>query len=152
MSALSRLCFGGLRPAARLVRTEARMSTACLKFSVPDVDREYKKTTATQSQCRSSIFNVSQVRCYSSKEPLDLETISQRVLLVLNLYDKVDNTKLNLDSHFINDLGLDSLDHVEVIMAMEDEFGFVIPDDHGELLLTPNQIVRYVADHEDIYH
>lgn len=31
--------------------------------------------------------------------------------------------QLKLDSHFINDLGLDSLDHVEVIMAMEDEFG-----------------------------
>jgi hypothetical protein len=37
-----------------------------------------------------------------------------RVLLVLNLYDKVDNEKLNLDSHFTKDLGLDSLDHVEV--------------------------------------
>jgi hypothetical protein len=38
------------------------------------------------------------------------------VLLVLNLYDKVDNEKLNLDSHFTKDLGLDSLDHVEVIV------------------------------------
>jgi acyl carrier protein len=32
-------------------------------------------------------------------------------------------SQLTLDSHFMNDLGLDSLDHVEVIMAMEDEFG-----------------------------
>ena len=40
----------------------------------------------------------------------------------------------------------------QVILAMEDEFGFEIPDDHGEKLLTPAQIVRYVADHEDIYH
>ena len=37
-------------------------------------------------------------------------------------------------------------------MAIEDEFGFEIPDDHGEKLLTPGQIVRYVADHNDIYH
>ena len=56
-----------------------------------------------------------------------------------------------MESHFINDLGLDSLDHVEVIMAMEDEFGFEIPDDHAEKLMTPKQIVRYVADHEDVY-
>ena len=103
-----------------------------------------------------------------------------RVLLVLNLYDKVDPEKLSRESHFFKDLGLDSLDHVEVwiikflilyhftvntrnvsvhsillfqvILAMEDEFGFEIPDDHGEKLLTPAQIVRYVADHEDIYH
>jgi acyl carrier protein len=31
--------------------------------------------------------------------------------------------QLTLDTHFLNDLGLDSLDHVEIIMAMEDEFG-----------------------------
>ena len=49
--------------------------------------------------------------------------------------------QLSLDSHFMKDLGLDSLDHVEVIMAMEDEFGFEIPDDNAEKLLTPKQIV-----------
>lgn len=56
-----------------------------------------------------------------------------------------------MESHFINDLGLDSLDHVEVIMAMEDEFGFEIPDADAEKLLRPSDIVRYVADKEDIY-
>ena len=50
--------------------------------------------------------------------------------------------QLTLESHFINDLGLDSLDHVEIIMAMEDEFGFEIPDDHAEKLLTPAKIVQ----------
>ena len=59
--------------------------------------------------------------------------------------------QLTVDSHFMKDLGLDSLDHVEVIMAMEDEFGFEIPDDHAEKLLTPAKIVQYVADHEDVY-
>ena len=95
---------------------------------------------------------MNQIRNYSGAEPMDLETIKQRVLLVLNLYDKINPEKLTVDSHFYKDLGLDSLDHVEVIMAMEDEFGFEIPDDHGEKLLTPQQIIRYVADHEDIYH
>lgn len=59
--------------------------------------------------------------------------------------------QLTIDSHFINDLGLDSLDHVEVIMAMEDEFGFEIPDSDAERLHKPSDIVRYVADKEDIY-
>lgn len=59
--------------------------------------------------------------------------------------------QLSLDSHFINDLGLDSLDHVEVIMAMEDEFGFEIPDMDAEKLLRPRDVVQYVADKEDIY-
>ena len=34
---------------------------------------------------------------------------------------------------------------------LQDEFGFEIPDDHGERLVTPAMIVKYVADHEDIY-
>ncbi|XP_076233524.1 NADH dehydrogenase (ubiquinone) acyl carrier protein isoform X1 [Calliopsis andreniformis] len=94
---------------------------------------------------------VKQVRQYSGKLPLTIDFIRQRVLLVLNLYDKIDPKKLTMDSHFINDLGLDSLDHVEIIMAMEDEFGFEIPDMDAEKLFKPADIVRYVADKEDIY-
>ncbi|XP_053670674.1 acyl carrier protein, mitochondrial isoform X1 [Anopheles nili] len=91
------------------------------------------------------------IRKYSAKEPLTLQLIKERVLLVLKLYDKVNPEKLSLESHFINDLGLDSLDHVEVIMAMEDEFGFEIPDGDAEKLFRPADIVQYIADKEDIY-
>ncbi|XP_005176781.1 acyl carrier protein, mitochondrial isoform X1 [Musca domestica] len=91
------------------------------------------------------------VRNYSAKPPLTLQLINERVLLVLKLYDKIDPSKLRVESHFINDLGLDSLDHVEVIMAMEDEFGFEIPDSDAEKLLRPADIIKYVADKEDVY-
>jgi len=91
------------------------------------------------------------VRNYSAKEPLTLDLIQQRVLLVLRLYDKINPEKLAVDSHFMQDLGLDSLDHVEVVMAMEDEFGFEIPDGDAEKLLRPSDVVRYIADKEDIY-
>lgn len=93
----------------------------------------------------------SSIRWYSAPEPLTIPYIRDRVILVLKLYDKVDPNKLTLDSHFLNDLGLDSLDHVEVIMAMEDEFGFEIPDADAEKLLTPANIVRYVGDKKDVY-
>lgn len=49
--------------------------------------------------------------------------IEQRVLLVLRLCDKIDPSKLTLDSNFTQDLGLDSLDQVDMVIAMEDEFG-----------------------------
>ncbi|XP_061391521.1 acyl carrier protein, mitochondrial isoform X2 [Musca vetustissima] len=90
-----------------------------------------------------------QVRCYSSK--LTMEDIKDRVLKVVASYDKVTKEQLRVESHFINDLGLDSLDHVEVIMAMEDEFGFEIPDSDAEKLLRPADIIKYVADKEDVY-
>lgn len=56
--------------------------------------------------------------------------------------------QLKLDSHFIKDLGLDSLDHVEVIMAMEDEFGFEIPDNEAEKLSRPADIVKYISERD----
>ncbi|XP_040171413.1 acyl carrier protein, mitochondrial isoform X3 [Anopheles arabiensis] len=88
-------------------------------------------------------------RFFATKPKVD--EIKQRVLKVVGAYDKVTADKLTLESHFINDLGLDSLDHVEVIMAMEDEFGFEIPDGDAEKLFRPADIVQYIADKEDIY-
>ncbi|KAL9910980.1 acyl carrier protein, mitochondrial isoform X2 [Glossina fuscipes] len=99
----------------------------------------------------SNIWQRQMVRNYSAKPPLSLKLINDRVLLVLKLYDKIDPSKLKAESHFINDLGLDSLDHVEVIMAMEDEFGFEIPDSDAEKLMRPADIIKYVADKEDVY-
>lgn len=77
--------------------------------------------------------------------------IEERIILVLNLYDKIDPEKLKIDSHFMKDLGLDSLDHVEIIMAIEDEFGFEIPEMDQERLYTVKDFIRYIGDKEDIY-
>uniref|UniRef100_A0A4W5Q4Z4 Acyl carrier protein n=1 Tax=Hucho hucho TaxID=62062 RepID=A0A4W5Q4Z4_9TELE len=59
--------------------------------------------------------------------------------------------QLATSSHFLKDLGLDSLDQVEIIMAMEDEFGFEIPDAEAEKLMSPQDIVQYIADKKDVY-
>uniref|UniRef100_A0A8C3VW88 Acyl carrier protein n=1 Tax=Catagonus wagneri TaxID=51154 RepID=A0A8C3VW88_9CETA len=90
-------------------------------------------------------------RQYSDAPPLTLEGIKDRVLYVLKLYDKIDPEKLSVNSHFMKDLGLDSLDQVEIIMAMEDEFGFEIPDVDAEKLMCPQEIVDYIADKKDVY-
>ncbi|XP_031355303.1 acyl carrier protein, mitochondrial isoform X2 [Photinus pyralis] len=95
-----------------------------------------------------------QARFYSPqiiKSKPSVKEIEERVIKVCCAYDKVTADKLSLESHFMNDLGLDSLDHVEVIMAIEDEFGFEIPDMDAEKLHRPKDIVRYVADREDVY-
>ncbi|CAH0381146.1 unnamed protein product [Bemisia tabaci] len=88
---------------------------------------------------------------YRNTEERSIYNVENRVMKVLKAYDRITADKLTLDSHFINDIGLDSLDHVEVIMAMEDEFGFEIPDGDAEKLLRPKDIIQYIADHEDIY-
>ncbi|XP_072205066.1 acyl carrier protein, mitochondrial [Excalfactoria chinensis] len=90
-------------------------------------------------------------RRYSELPPLTLADIKERVLYVLKLYDKIDPEKLTAEAHFMKDLGLDSLDQVEIIMAMEDEFGFEIPDGDAEKLMCPQEIVDYIADKKDVY-
>ncbi|XP_078274619.1 acyl carrier protein, mitochondrial-like [Rhinoraja longicauda] len=90
-------------------------------------------------------------RQYGDLPPLSLGSINDRVLYVLKLYDKINPNKLIVSSHFMKDLGLDSLDQVEIIMAMEDEFGFEIPDADAEKLMTPEEIVTYIADKKDVY-
>uniref|UniRef100_A0AC34GSJ2 Acyl carrier protein n=1 Tax=Panagrolaimus sp. ES5 TaxID=591445 RepID=A0AC34GSJ2_9BILA len=95
--------------------------------------------------------SIEQNRFYSAKAPLSLKTVEERIKLVLSLYDKIDPNKLTMDSDFFKDLGLDSLDHVEVIMAIEDEFGFEIPDGDSDRLKTPKDIFRYICDKEDVY-
>ncbi|XP_071398657.1 NADH:ubiquinone oxidoreductase subunit AB1b [Centroberyx affinis] len=90
-------------------------------------------------------------RQYGDLPPLTLETIKDRVMYVLKLYDKINPEKLQTSSHFMKDLGLDSLDQVEIIMAMEDEFGFEIPDAEAEKLMSPEEIVQYIADKKDVY-
>lgn len=80
-----------------------------------------------------------------------MKTVHDRIILVLSLYDKIDPEKLTMDSNFFTDLGLDSLDFVEVIMAMEDEFMFEIPDGDMDRIKTPRDIYQYICDKEDVY-
>lgn len=51
------------------------------------------------------------------------------------------------NAHFHNDLGLDSLDTVEVVMALEEEFGFEIPDNEADKINSVNLAVDFIASH-----
>ena len=54
---------------------------------------------------------------------------------------------ISLESAFIDDLGADSLDIVELIMALEEEFDIEIPDSDAEKVVTVNDVVEYIKDH-----
>jgi acyl carrier protein len=57
----------------------------------------------------------------------------------------VDASKIVPEASFANDLGADSLDVVELVMALEEEFGVEIPDEEAEKLQTVQNVVDYVA-------
>jgi NADH dehydrogenase (ubiquinone) 1 alpha/beta subcomplex 1 len=99
-----------------------------------------------------------QTKKHFSSAKLTLVDLKQRVLDVCKAFDKINADKLTEDSHFMNDLGLDSLDQVELVMAMEDEFGtrmticsFEIPDADAEKLLRPSDVVKYIAEKENVH-
>lgn len=56
----------------------------------------------------------------------------------------VDESKVTENSNFIEDLGADSLDQVELVMAFEEEFGVEIPDDVAEKITTIQKVVEYI--------
>ena len=58
----------------------------------------------------------------------------------------VDNGKITMDAKFIDDLGADSLDTVELIMQFEEEFSIEIPDEEAEGLLSVGQAVDYIKN------
>ena len=58
----------------------------------------------------------------------------------------VEDSKITMESNFIDDLGADSLDTVELIMQFEEEFSIEIPDDEAEGLLSVGQAVDYIKN------
>jgi acyl carrier protein len=52
------------------------------------------------------------------------------------------------EAKFIEDLGADSLDTVELIMALEEEFGIEVPDEQAEKLATVGDVVKYIEEHQ----
>lgn len=58
----------------------------------------------------------------------------------------VEADKVEMDSTFIDDLGADSLDIVELIMSLEEEFDMEIPDEDAEKIVSVKDVVNYVKD------
>ena len=61
----------------------------------------------------------------------------------------VEADEVALESTFIDDLGADSLDIVELIMAFEEEFNIEIPDEAAEKIKTVQDVVTYIDQHKD---
>ncbi|KAI9029400.1 acyl carrier protein-like protein [Hyaloraphidium curvatum] len=76
---------------------------------------------------------------------LSKDEIQERIVGVLKGFDKVDPSKISPEANFMTDLGLDSLDTVEVTMAIEEEFNVELPDEEAESIFTVKQAVEKIA-------
>jgi acyl carrier protein len=73
-----------------------------------------------------------------------MSDISERVKKIVVEHLGVDAEKVTDEASFIDDLGADSLDTVELVMAFEEEFGVEIPDDAAETILTVGDAIRFL--------
>lgn len=73
-------------------------------------------------------------------------SIEERVKKIIAELQGLKDYQIYNISHLKEDLNMDSLDAVELTMALEDEFGFEIPDEEAEKLLTVQNIVDYIQD------
>ncbi|MGE5523984.1 MAG: acyl carrier protein [Rhodospirillaceae bacterium] len=76
-----------------------------------------------------------------------MENIEQRVKKIVAEQLGVNEADVKNESSFVNDLGADSLDTVELVMALEEEFETEIPDEEAEKITTVQQAVDYIKAH-----
>lgn len=76
-----------------------------------------------------------------------MATIEERVAEIVAEQMGVEKAQVTRETSFVNDLGADSLDTVELVMEFEDEFDISIPDEDAEKIQTVGQAIDYVEAH-----
>lgn len=77
-----------------------------------------------------------------------MSNIEQRVKKIIVEQLGVGEDEVSEDASFVDDLGADSLDTVELVMALEEEFECEIPDEEAEKITTVKQAIDYVSSHQ----
>lgn len=73
-------------------------------------------------------------------------TIQERVIAIVAEQMNVNADTITPETSFVNDLGADSLDTVELVMEFEDEFDLTIPDERAEKIQTVGDAIKYVEE------
>jgi len=77
-----------------------------------------------------------------------MSTVEERVKKIVVEQLSVKEEEVRNESSFVDDLGADSLDTVELVMALEEEFGCEIPDEEAEKIQTVQQAIDYIKDNQ----
>jgi NADH dehydrogenase (ubiquinone) 1 alpha/beta subcomplex 1 len=118
-------------------------------FSVGRVLASRVAARAVNSNLAFSALRQTQtVRTFAAASSfLDPSEVTARIIEVVKNFDQVDSNKVTEKVKFTEDLGLDSLDVVEVVMAIEDEFAIEIPDAEADKITSIAEAVEYISSH-----
>lgn len=101
--------------------------------------------TRRDALCLSARVSHTHIYMCRGSSYLDREEVTARVLDVVKKFDKVDGSKVTPTSNFKTDLGLDSLDETEVVMAFEEEFSVDIPDVEADKIKSIEDAINFVT-------
>jgi acyl carrier protein len=85
---------------------------------------------------------------HREKEAIVSATLEEKVKKIIIDQLGVDEAEVTGEAKFIDDLGADSLDTVELVMALEEEFGIEIPDEEAEKIATVQDAIGYIRSHK----
>jgi acyl carrier protein len=122
---------------------------ACSQRLVKDwkVCYETSPSGAGDILCESganSVANTKECRNLKNRGIAIMSDVAERVKKIVIEHLGVDEAKVSDSASFIDDLGADSLDTVELVMAFEEEFGCEIPDDAAENILTVKDAITFI--------
>jgi len=79
---------------------------------------------------------------------MERDELLKKVRAIVSDKLSISEEQVTEDASFIDDLGADSLDTVELVMALEEEFGIEIPDEDAEKIVTVKNAVEYIQEHK----
>ena len=130
------MCHGTRRPASAFCRRDPRAGDAVFPLE----------------SCRTGAFSLLQWGLFAnmrgrSNQPKNLmsdKSTEERVKEIIVKELSVNPEQVTPTASFIEDLGADSLDTVELVMAFEEEFGVEVPDEEAEKLQTVGDVIKYI--------
>jgi acyl carrier protein len=90
------------------------------------------------------------VRVYAEEAPREMALIEEKVKQIIVEQLGVDEAEVTNSASFVDDLGADSLDTVELVMAFEEAFDIEIPDEDAEKIRTVQDAVDYIDKHSQV--
>ncbi|KKY15523.1 putative acyl carrier protein [Phaeomoniella chlamydospora] len=136
--------------AAAIRSLRAVASSSTVRYASTSLRPQLTRASVARSSQFAPSVSSQAIRWYSAPAGLSKEEAQGRIMDLLKNFDKVsDASKISGTSHFVNDLGLDSLDTVEVVMAIEEEFSIEIPDKEADAIHSVDQAVTYICAQPD---
>uniref|UniRef100_A0A183F754 Acyl carrier protein n=1 Tax=Heligmosomoides polygyrus TaxID=6339 RepID=A0A183F754_HELPZ len=140
------------------IRTACRVAACRRNFgALTSIPTSSVGRLASASHNFLSQKRYNQVEIFGPFDPpkqLTFKEVESRVLKAIRAWDRFPADKesqLKIEADFVKDLGFDSLDQVEIMMAVEDEFGFEIPLEDSEKLKSPRDVFKYICEREDVF-